>query len=66
MEEATIGRDRHGKEVLSASARIAPLGWLVLVDLPMEEAFAPLYASIARTAVLLLVGIPFRSRRASS
>ncbi len=57
VEEATIGRDQHGKAVLSASARIAPLNWLVLVDLPISEAYAPLYASIARTAVLLLVGI---------
>jgi signal transduction histidine kinase len=57
LEGATIGRDQHGNEVLSASARIAPLNWLVLVDLPISEAYAPLYASIARTAVLLLVGI---------
>ena len=56
-EGATVGRDPHGNEVLSASARIAPLNWLVLVDLPISEAFAPLYASIVRTAVLLLVGI---------
>jgi len=57
LEGATIGRDQHGNEVLSASARIAPLNWFVLVDLPISEAYAPLYASIARTAVLLLVGI---------
>src|SRR5689334_12206251 len=57
IESATVGRDLQGKEVLSASARIAPLNWLVLVDLPISEAFAPLYASIARTAILLLVGI---------
>jgi signal transduction histidine kinase len=54
---AVVGRDQHGGEVLSASARIAPLNWIVLVDLPIREAFAPLYASIVRTAVLLIVGI---------
>jgi signal transduction histidine kinase/HAMP domain-containing protein len=56
-DNVTVGRDQHGGEVLSASARIAPLDWLVLVDLPIAEAFAPLYASVARTAVLLMVGI---------
>jgi signal transduction histidine kinase len=55
--EAVIGRDLHGREVLSAYAPIAPLGWLVFVDLPITEAFAPLYSSIVRTAVLLLIGV---------
>jgi signal transduction histidine kinase len=55
--EAVIGRDLHGHEVLSAYAPIAPLGWLVFVDLPLTEAFAPLYSSVLRTAVLLLIGV---------
>jgi signal transduction histidine kinase len=55
--EALVGRDLHGHEVLSAYAPIAPLGWLVFVDVPITEAFAPLYASIGRTAVLLLIGV---------
>src|SRR4029077_9571642 len=55
--EALVGRDLHGHEVLSAYAPIAPLGWLVFVDVPLSEAFAPLYASIGRTAVLLLIGV---------
>src|SRR5215831_6991367 len=55
--EAVIGRDLRGHEVLSAYAPIAPLGWLVFVDLPITEAFAPLYSSVVRTAVLLLVGV---------
>ena len=54
---ATIGRSLQGKEVLSASASIDPLGWLVFVDLPIAEAFAPIYASVQRTVVLLLVGL---------
>ncbi len=56
-DEATIARDFQGHQVLTASAVIAPLGWLVFVDLPLKEAFAPLYSSIYRTALLLLVGI---------
>ena len=55
--EATVGRSLQGKEVLSASASIDPLGWLVFVDLPIAEAFAPIYASVQRTVVLLLVGL---------
>jgi signal transduction histidine kinase len=55
--EATFGRSLQGKEVLSASATIDPLGWLVFVDLPIREAFAPIYASVQRTVVLLLVGL---------
>ena len=55
--EATFGRSMQGKEVLSDSATIDPLGWLVFVDLPIAEAFAPIYASVQRTVVLLLVGL---------
>jgi len=55
--EALVGGDLRGHEVLSAYAPIAPLGWLVFVDVPISEAFAPLYASIGRTAVLLLIGV---------
>jgi len=55
--EVVVGRSLDGKEVLSSSARIDPLGWEVFVELPLKEAFAPLYASALRTAVLLLVGV---------
>ena len=55
--EAMIGRDVRGTEVLSASAAIAPLNWSVFVDLPIAEAFAPLYESIWRTVVLVLIGV---------
>jgi signal transduction histidine kinase len=44
-------------QVLTAHWRIEPPGWWVFVDQPLEEAFAPLYASIARTVLLLLVGL---------
>jgi len=56
-DEATIARNFQGRQVLTASAPIEPLGWLVFVDLPLGEAFAPLYASAFRTALLLLMGI---------
>ena len=43
--------------MLTAYAPIAPLGWLVFVELPVEEAYAPLYASIKRSGLLLLGGL---------
>jgi len=55
--DALIGRNLQGREVLSGYATIAPLGWTVFVDLPLREALAPLYASVLRTVVLLVVGV---------
>jgi GAF domain-containing protein/HAMP domain-containing protein len=51
VQEAT---DIQGQKVLTAYATVAPLGWLVFVETPIEEAYAPLYASIERTALVLL------------
>lgn len=42
---------------VAAHARIAPLGWHVIVEQPLSEAFAPLFDAIARTAALLLLGL---------
>src|SRR3989441_8177423 len=56
-ETVTIAQDRYRRPVLAAFATIAPLGWSVFVEQPLGEAFAPLYASAARTAVLLLLGV---------
>ena len=52
-----IARDLDDRQVLSAHAPIMPLGWMVFVESPLSEAFAPLYDSLVRTAILLLVGI---------
>jgi signal transduction histidine kinase/HAMP domain-containing protein len=57
VESVTIARSPQGKEVLSAHANIAPLGWHVLVEQPLAEAFAPLYASLQRTGLLLVAGL---------
>jgi len=53
----TIANNAQGEPVLVASARTAPLGWAVLVEQPRVEAFAPLYASMQRTGLLLLAGL---------
>ncbi|MFB3819126.1 MAG: GAF domain-containing protein [Candidatus Methylomirabilales bacterium] len=54
--EAVIGADAAGKRTLTAHAAIGPLKWIVLVEQPLAEAFAPVYASLFRTAGLLLAG----------
>jgi HAMP domain-containing protein len=55
--EVTIARDLKGREVLTAYSKITPLGWVVLVEQPLEEAFAPLYASAYRTIAMVALGI---------
>ena len=52
-----VARDPQGNEVLAASARIPALDWTVFVESPRAEAFAPLYASILRIALLLVAGL---------
>jgi hypothetical protein len=37
-ERVEIARDIRGREVLTAYAPVVPLGWLVFVELPVEEA----------------------------
>ena len=52
LREAT---DPSGKRVLTAWAKVAPMGWYVFVELPLDEANAPLFASIERAGALLAV-----------
>ncbi|HKA43144.1 MAG TPA: ATP-binding protein [Burkholderiales bacterium] len=56
-EGAPIARNIKGEEVLTAHAHIPTLKWAVFVELPLAEAFAPLYSSIKRTGLLLLAGL---------
>ena len=60
-EQVQVAQDIQGREVLTAYAAVPPLGWLVFVELPAAEAYAPLYASIERSGVLLLgaLGLAF-------
>jgi HAMP domain-containing protein len=46
-----------GQQVLAAYAPIPSLGWVVLVEQPASEAYAPLHSSMLRTVVLLLFGL---------
>jgi GAF domain-containing protein/DNA-binding response OmpR family regulator/HAMP domain-containing protein len=53
-EQLSEGRDIAGHKVITASAPVPPLGWLVFVETPVQEAYAPLYASLQRTGLVLL------------
>ena len=57
MQVPAISHDRLGREVLTASAPIGTLGWLVLVDLPLAEALKPVYAVLYRTMIVLAAGL---------
>src|SRR5262249_54099217 len=46
-----------GDRVLSAYASVPSLGWLVFVELPVAEAYAPIYATIRRSGILLAVAL---------
>jgi signal transduction histidine kinase len=56
-EPAAIVRNLDGHRVLSASAAIPRLGWLVFVEQPIGEALAPLYTSLRYSGLLLVLGL---------
>src|SRR6202049_723521 len=53
LESLQGAKNIQGQEVLTASAPIAPLGWTMFVELPVEEAYASLYAALQRLALVL-------------
>jgi signal transduction histidine kinase/ActR/RegA family two-component response regulator len=51
------GFDLNGRRVLSAYADVTPPGWLVFAELPVDEAYGPLYDSAMRSGVIILVAL---------
>jgi signal transduction histidine kinase/ActR/RegA family two-component response regulator len=51
------GVDITGRRVLSAYAEVKPPGWLVFAELPIDEAYAPLYDSALRSGIIILVAL---------
>jgi signal transduction histidine kinase len=47
----------YGERVLAARAVVAPLGWVVFVELPITEAYAPIHSSILRSGALLAAAL---------
>ena len=58
-EQLQEAEDIQSRPVLTAYARVAPLGWLVFAELPRAEAYAPLYSTIERSGILLLAALGF-------
>src|SRR5467141_3721275 len=56
-DPAAIVRNLDDHRVLSASAAIPKLGWLVFVEQPLSEALAPLFTSVLQTGLLLVLGL---------
>jgi len=54
--EVMIARDIDARRVLTTYHPIEPLGWYMIVEQPLGEAFAPLYSSFWRIGFLLLGG----------
>ena len=57
LAAVAIAKSLGGRSVLTAHAAIEPLGWLVFVEVPLNEALAPLYGSALRTAGLLALAL---------
>ncbi len=55
--KALVTNNLLGKKVFSSYTVIPTLGWAVFTELPIQEVYAPLYASMLRTSTLLLVGL---------
>jgi len=57
LESVESAVDPQGQPVFTAHAAISPLGWYVFVEQPRSEALAPLYASLSRHAIVLLLAL---------
>lgn len=51
------GESFRGSKVFASYALIPSLDWAVIIEQPLDEAYAPLYASMVRTSSLLLIGL---------
>jgi signal transduction histidine kinase len=52
-----VSMDVYGRRVLAVHAAIAPLDWHLFVELPLDEANVPVYASLRATGLVLLAGL---------
>lgn len=52
-----VTENLEGKKVFSSVALIPSLDWAVSIEQPVDEVYGPIYASMLRTAGLLLVGL---------
>ena len=55
--QAMVAFNVEGQKVFSTYALIPNLDWAVFIERPTTEAYAPIYASLLRTSILLLIGL---------
>jgi signal transduction histidine kinase len=55
--KAIMTQNIDGQTVFSSYALIPILDWAVFIERPAEEAYEPIYASLLRTSILLLIGL---------
>ena len=53
----TIAEGLQGGQALAVNAAIPALGWLVFIERPVEDTFAPLRAATVRSVVVLALGL---------
>jgi signal transduction histidine kinase len=58
-EQLQVADDIQGRRVLTAYAHVNPLRWLVFVELPVAEAYAPLISTTERSGILLMAALGF-------
>jgi signal transduction histidine kinase/putative methionine-R-sulfoxide reductase with GAF domain len=56
-QTAVVAQGLGGGQVLAAHAPIGSLGWLVFVERPAADAYAPLRAPIVRSMVIFVLGL---------
>jgi signal transduction histidine kinase len=54
---AFVGRNIEGYKVIASYASLPGLGWTVFVEQPIDEIYAPLYASLLRTSGAFMVAL---------
>jgi signal transduction histidine kinase/DNA-binding response OmpR family regulator/HAMP domain-containing protein len=52
-----VGKGFQEEQVLAVHASLPHLGWIVFIERPLRETFAPLRTKLARSAVLLVMGL---------
>ena len=55
--ESVIAQGFQGTKVFASYSFIPRLDWAVIIEQPLNEAYAPLYSSLLRTSSLLLIGL---------
>jgi signal transduction histidine kinase len=55
--DPVVAEDIEGRQVLSVHAHVVPLGWWVFIELPLDEAYAPIYQSFLRSGAILLIAL---------